>query len=87
MSSTTLPPQTNSSLTEKKESQWAAVPDRHDFRQCLCHLQGSLLQLSSPPRSAAAEADVLGDAHVDRDERRHAVDCMEVLDGAQSSVA
>ena len=38
-------------------------------------------------RLAAAEADVLGDAHVDRDGRGHAVDCVEVLDGAQSSVA
>ena len=37
--------------------------------------------------SRSAAADVHGDAHVDRDrEGGHAVDCAEVLDGAQSSV-
>ena len=36
--------------------------------------------------SRSAAADVLGDAHVDRDERGHAVDCEEVFDGTQSGV-
>ena len=38
-------------------------------------------------RSAAAAAAVLGDALGDQDGGGHAVDCVEVLDGAQSSVA
>ena len=53
---------------------------------CIVWLVGCMPELVTS-RSAAAEADVLGDAHVDRDGRGHAVDCVEVLDGAQSSVA
>ena len=56
----------------------------NDF--CIVWLVGCMPEFATS-RSAAAAAAVLGDAHGDRDGGGHAVDCVEVLDGAQSSVA
>ena len=56
----------------------------NDF--CIVWLVGCMPEFATS-RSAAAAAAVLGDALGDRDGGGHAVDCVGVLDGAQSSVA